>query len=254
MGRSALGSRHDVLCRSGQTRYVEEEIIGCDVHPFFETRDADGRWGLTFPRRPDEYWFEELLYEKVEDGSAVTIFGPPTDEEIAAALQDKQLTRDAAIEHVLVEKLRAHFLGMTDEDIVERYSNEPSFVWEYFPAEACNNFGSAAITSRNYHWFAKICGPSVESRFIPEAEEFFKDLSPMPERGIPDDLTPEVAGEFERYSGDGHSHSWLMVSEILADENFRTMPNDGRNFPQYDWLRDFIPDPENTRMVFFFDN
>lgn len=34
-------------------------------------------------------------------------------------------------------------------------------------------------------------------------------------KGIPDDVSPEIKEDSDRWNGDGHSHSWLTIQELL---------------------------------------
>ena len=76
---------------------------------------------------------------------------------------------------------------------------------------------------RNYNLFAILAnvrngygfaGVPTGSGFVPIAEP----------KGLPDDVSPEVKAESDRWNGDGHSHTWLTVREILDyDWNQKTM-------------------------------
>lgn len=57
---------------------------------------------------------------------------------------------------------------------------------------------------RNYHLFATLAGVRDYGNTTPIAEP----------RGIPDDVSPEIAVAATSYGGDGHSHSYLTVKEI----------------------------------------
>jgi hypothetical protein len=238
--------------------------MGCDMHAFFETR-RDGKWELTFPRRPSEWWYEELIFDKVGDGSAITIFGPPTDEEIAE-YHRRNLHVSEPAEGVLADKVKNHLLSLPMEEVIEKYGGEPSFYWSYYPPEISKDWGPD-IERRDYDFFLTICRESVEYRFANNSGHV-EELNVWSARGVPDDVCAEIQKEIADYGVDGHSHSWLMVSEILAEERCKGCrqtvdPTPSKPFvthepptayAQYDWLKTHISDPENTRMVFFFDN
>lgn len=46
-------------------------------------------------------------------------------------------------------------------------------------------------------------------------------------RGLPDDVTPEVGMEAASWAGDGHSHSWLTVQELLEYDWTQTTTLEG---------------------------
>ena len=58
-------------------------------------------------------------------------------------------------------------------------------------------------------------------------------------RGLPDDVSEEVKAVSDRWEGDGHSHSWFAVSELLEYDWTQTTKHRGFvNAAQYyDWNR-----------------
>lgn len=114
----------------------------------------------------------------------------------------------------------------------------------------------------------------------------YSHCTPISEpKGLPDDLSPEVAGKAEYWDWDGHSHSWLTLKELLGfdyDKVFwdrrvskQVAPNvwngtalalegEGQHityrehlgaqfFRDLETLKTF-GEPENVRVVFWFDN
>jgi hypothetical protein len=82
-------------------------------------------------------------------------------------------------------------------------------------------------------------------------------------RGIPTDASPEVQAEKERWDGDGHSHSWLTLEELLAfdylDEELTDEDHIGQNFLGEQYEKNLLKmleygEPNNVRIVFWFDN
>ena len=89
-------------------------------------------------------------------------------------------------------------------------------------------------------------------------------------RGLPEDISEDVKSESEEYwSGDGHSHSWVSLKELLDFDYEKTFEDrrcegDGevvsfkkflgeQFFAQIEILKT-LGDPEDVRIVFFFDN
>jgi hypothetical protein len=72
-------------------------------------------------------------------------------------------------------------------------------------------------------------------------------------RGIPDDASSGYKYAVDRWDGDGHSHSYFTLDELI---NF--------DWSKYEMLGEFMetieqmksidPDPKNVRCCFFFDN
>lgn len=212
--------------------------MGCDIHVYFETKNELGKWVPTFGARPGKYWSEELVYDKVDDGSAITIFGPPTDEELAVD------------DDILRRKLEEYFNTLSESEIIQKYGAEPSFQWEFFLPEHENEWGYPDIGSRNYHWFYHLCHESVSHRF---SDDFVSIPGGLKQRDLPDDVCPEIRNECDRMEGDAHSHSWVMCSEILENPALHT-DYDNQPLKHAAWIRTHIKQPEITRMVFFFDN
>lgn len=68
--------------------------------------------------------------------------------------------------------------------------------------------------SRNYNLFAILADVRNGRGFAGvKTGEGFNPISPP--RGLPDDVSPEVGKEAVRWAGDGHSHSFLTVEELL---------------------------------------
>jgi hypothetical protein len=73
-------------------------------------------------------------------------------------------------------------------------------------------YEKSAYSGRNYELFGFLA--EGVRRDIPGAFE---------QRGTPDDASPEVAELVDRWNGDGHSHSWLGLAELIeANENLKT--------------------------------
>lgn len=71
--------------------------------------------------------------------------------------------------------------------------------------------------NRSYHSFSVLAGVRNSDEYRPIAEP----------RGIPEDASQEVKDESERWDSDGHSHSWLSLSEILAYDWDQKVTNTG---------------------------
>lgn len=81
-------------------------------------------------------------------------------------------------------------------------------------------------------------------------------------RGLPDDVSGAVRVEFDDLGADGHSHSWLLASEILDAAARPDRPQWVGEF--VDWLEALLADERTmlggwrkkdvVRLVFAFDN
>lgn len=99
------------------------------------------------------------------------------------------------------------------------------------------------------------------------------DIKPIDEpRGIPTDLSERVQTIIDAWKGDGHSHSYFTLKELLDVDwekyHYIEEEEDGPpyiiNKKKVNYLSDFMEtidklkkldsDPNNIRIVFFFDN
>ena len=192
--------------------------MGCDIHVYFETQADDGQWEQTFPRQPyPKYWWERII-DAYADGGA-------------------QITMKEADEEVAFKKLQEYMSSMPPIEVMEKFGEHPMMIWEFmYPGK--DRWGSPPITARNYDWFARIAGVRAQGA----------NLALWKLRGWPDDTHYVTKAENDRWEGDGHSHSWQMVREILACGDVLG------SFSQYRWLKEHIVDPDRTRMLYFFDN
>jgi hypothetical protein len=137
-------------------------------------------------------------------------------------------------------ELSAKYEAIPMDEVLAKYGDDPRMNWDYqLPnSNEPNQFGYRIreIDDRDYAWFGAIAGVRGDG-----IREYWEP------QGIPDDISPDGKAFIDRYGLDAHSESWLMVNEILANIMLA-------EFSQYKWLAECIPDPANTRMVFYFDN
>lgn len=190
--------------------------MGCDIHLVFEHKVA-GKWEPLFPMVASSFWWESIIDDKLHDGSIQTIFGEPNEDEAYKKAEEYYSSLDRNKCHSLIERYgMIHVEQNYPEDNSDFISGE--YRWSSFLA--------AGVRGAHEHAF--------------------------PQRGKPTDCSPEVKSFIEAYGGDGHSHSWLMVDELLKRID-RNQVDVGADIP-IKWLRKHISNPANTRMVFYFDN
>jgi hypothetical protein len=119
--------------------------------------------------------------------------------------------------------------------------------WHYRPDCPLSDWNTPRtdhpIQWRDYTLFGILAGVRNRSGNQPIAEP----------RGLPPDVSPEVFRLAEEFGDDGHSHSSLLLSEILGWED---------GFPQWqgdEWgkaieIMKKLGEPDRVRMVFWFDN
>lgn len=117
------------------------------------------------------------------------------------------------------------------------------------------NWQDSYYDDRSYDLFAILAGVRNRAGLKPIA----------PPRGLPANVDPRIKAASDDWAGDGHSHSWLTVSEIISyDWTQRHLNEMGGDIPYYrlaqEFWRDTMPrllalgKPEHVRIVFFFDN
>ena len=95
----------------------------------------------------------------------------------------------------VVKKMKA----MSYHDIMNQYGNDSRLIVDGPWDNNCDLSGS------NSCWFAILAGVRNECDVEPINEE----------RGLPDDVSPEVKRESDYIDADGHSHSWVTLQELL---------------------------------------
>jgi hypothetical protein len=129
--------------------------------------------------------------------------------------------------------------------------------WIYDPSidEERVPYGKRYWIERNYLLFAILA--DVRNRY---------NIQPISQpKGLPEDVSPEVKKQSDDENGDAHTRSWLTLKELLEydwqqkfeDDNDEIFPLEAMVIP---FVSEFIPrlskidEPENVRMVFWFDN
>ncbi|WP_139997451.1 hypothetical protein [Paenibacillus paridis] len=84
-------------------------------------------------------------------------------------------------------------------------------------------------------------------------------------KGLPDNASPEVKNQSDIENEDAHTRSWLTLKELLEYDWMQKMEDDNNEMFSLEalvipFVNEFIPrlseigEPENVRMVFWFDN
>ena len=110
---------------------------------------------------------------------------------------------------------------------------------------------------QNYSIFAFLAGVRNYDHCTPISEP----------KGLPDDISDEVKEKADDLDGDGHSHSFLTVKELSDFDYGKTFFDDSGKetetysnflgkqfFDDLEILKNLDENPENVRIVFWFDN
>jgi hypothetical protein len=103
------------------------------------------------------------------------------------------------------------------------------------------------VRSRNYELFGKLAGVRRQSLEGPKP------------RGIPADASELARMEIDHFGGDGHSHSWGLLSEIGGYFLAMYWPNQMLEEHRHERIQELFgiqhEGPlDNFRLVYFFDN
>jgi hypothetical protein len=191
--------------------------MGCDWHCYFDKKTDNG-WELVWQPVLDKWWYETIVFRSISNGQAVTAFG----------IQD---------EDKLYETIEKYYDAIPLDEANKKFLYHPDAIRDWlYPS---NNRTYSVIKSRDYDWFAYMAGV----RAYGDNDYLFGEKL----RGLPEDAHPLIKMEYELCKEDYHSENWLMVDEVLAKEILK-------DFDHYKWLKKHIKYPENTRMIFWFDN
>lgn len=138
-----------------------------------------------------------------------------------------------------------------------RHEDIPAFQTEEYKDSA------TPIDNRNYQLFGFLAG--VRSDITPCLAWLADPDDPTPHphstRGVPDDVSGCVNTEVLTWEGDGHSHSWLTLRELVAGFAASTIAGEADGFADQltftlDQLKERSRDGEgnDVRIVFWFDN
>jgi hypothetical protein len=189
--------------------------MATDIRAYFEIRTPDG-WGwepLWKPTLIRAHGIEDEWYFDILDRHLASGAGS------LLCFSDNEAECTAALE--------AYYASLSDDEIYEKFGDDP-YLNESWRYEGDTNF-----RIRDYSWFVML---GLQG-FSPTVDPIWEPI------GLPIDISLSLGREAKRQEGDAHSMSWLMVCDILKQRI---------NKPQVNWLRENIPDPSNTRMVYWF--
>ena len=114
----------------------------------------------------------------------------------------------------------------------------------HHPAYGSEPWSTPAARSRNYTRFAALAGVRGEG--------------PIP-RGLPENISETTKYLIDMWGGDGHSHSYLPVTEAAAiflrtSSGLKDDSVFGYRYPASHFFGVEDEDEENFRIVFWFDN
>ena len=217
--------------------------MGTDIHVFFERQVGPGQWEPIWIR-PGGAWADEYVYQKVMTGAVQMMVPPLPDEPYPLVQQEEYFWLSRRMERYMEDNFQYFWDTYKGERRFSCYmrpnQRTPRLLGTlpddrlkgYYVGNWCD-----FVRYRNYDLFAflaKVRGNDQHS------------YSP---RGLPDDLTEYTRKSSDYFGSDGHTRSWLMVSELFANPVFM----ERYTFLTH-WFNDYIAEPERTRMVFWFDS
>lgn len=103
-----------------------------------------------------------------------------------------------------------------------------------------SNYPSCLYRGRNYHLFS----------ILADVRSYGDGTAISEPRGVPDDASDAYLYIVEQWKGDGHSHSYFTLTELLE--------HDWSDFDEFretlERMKNLDENTDNVRAVFFFDN
>lgn len=249
--------------------------MGCDIHLFVEKRNkVTGMWEVVKGPNPHIEMFKRIAKRREEDGDlqeARSFFQRAKELETGEKLNKELLLLE--LQYPILEREQNSYLEQeyqSDKESTYKYESPEVLGWLYDNRD----YDVFAILAdvRNGRGFA---GIKTGEGFVPISEP--KDL--------PIDVSEEVKKESDYWGGDGHSHSYLTLKELLTyDWHGQTTKKEGMvtKISYYEAARDFVDEvipalkklvhtskqdsgfpfleklteeqTEDVRIVFWFDN
>lgn len=132
---------------------------------------------------------------------------------------------------------------------VDKYTPNPDYGSDPYEPKLKIAYADRIYTGgRSYNIFCALAG--VRSWHFSDSPRIISEP-----KGMPNDCCPEIKEECKRWGSDGHSHSWLTLRELQEFDwsEYGTTCDKFREevIPK---LQKHSKNPENVRIVFWFDN
>lgn len=209
--------------------------MGCDIHMFAEKRNPKtGNWekiGRQFiePNRVGMIVDYMSKWYGLTDGEAFKIV--------------KKYYQGYEASDKLEEKIY--------KDIEKRVSDDPNFNWWDDTSKLPDPRIDQPYVGRNYILFGALAGVREYNM------EIISDFA----KGLPVDVSTEVCGILDSWGIDGHSHSYLTVKELIDSKYYKMSEKELNDIGMGSFFFKSVVDtllnmgdPEDVRIVFWFDN
>ena len=174
-----------------------------------------------------------------------------------------------------IEEYMEHNLGLTKEEsnpMIKKYFKgvEPSNKLEDY---VFNNFFVDLFsedTEEVYKYNTKLSDPRTDQPYCGRNYGLFGVLAGVRDgsfdmiteylRGLPDDVSEEVSKISDDWEMDGHSHNYIYLNEILESSYYKMSDEELEQYGFTYFFRTVVNDlleignPDNLRLVFWFDN
>lgn len=208
--------------------------VGCDIHIYVEKKNSKGVWEIVKGRNPriDNYRsYAKTAFERGDLERAARLQLEATQIENGTMLQEG------------IEKLEKYYPKEDrekDPDIMYEYQQEILVSSDYDAPKRATNW---IYDGRNYDLFAILANVRNGYGFAGvDTGDGFIPIS-MP-KDLPNDVSTFVKREADHWDGDGHSHSYLTVKELMDyDWNQQTVQRGLVSEKQYEVYKEKgIPD------------
>ena len=208
--------------------------MGCDVHMYVERKNSNnGRWEKIGDVFTKDYEIDHI--KKIIE----RYFGLTKDETNSIVLNYYKGVKPK-------NKLESYI-----HDYIKKYTtDDPDFFWWGDDSKFPSPYTDQPYIGRNYNLFGALAGVR---------HSYMDVISGL--KGLPNDVSDEICRISDDWGLNAHSHNYLTVKELI-DSNYYKMTDkdlDDVGVGTY-FFREVINsllelgDPENIRVVFWFDN
>lgn len=208
--------------------------MGCDVHMFVERKNSDtNQWEMVCNEFIDYHLFDEAVKYMTHNLGF--------DEDECKSMLKKYLKGGQPSNKVEEFVFNKFFVDLFSDDLQEIYT---------YKTKLSDPRNDQPYHGRNYTLFGVLAG----------VRDYSYDMITEGLRGLPDDVSKEILQLSDDWDIDGHSHNYIYLNEILESSYYSMSEKELEEEGFVYFFRTVVNDlleignPDNLRLVFWFDN